>query len=92
MTDKIKYSNISVSKDTYVKLQQISKQILPGLTTLSISKTVTLLANMKLEEFDDELEACGYQTEKTGFTPPNKIIEWVKNNSINKKERKNEEK
>ena len=92
MTDKIKYSNISVSKDTYAKLQQISKQILPGLTPLSISKTVTLLANMKIEEFDNELEACGYQTEKTGFTPPNKIIEWVKNNSTNKKERKNEEK
>ena len=30
MTDKIKYSNISVSKDTYAKLQQISKQILPA--------------------------------------------------------------
>ena len=43
MTDKTKYSNISVSKDTYFALQKLSKKILPGDTSLSISKTVTYL-------------------------------------------------
>ena len=41
MTDKTKYSNISVSKETYSSLQRLSKKILPGDTSLSISKTVT---------------------------------------------------
>ena len=40
MTDTTKYSNISVSKKTYSDLQRLSKEILPGDTNLSISKTV----------------------------------------------------
>jgi hypothetical protein len=50
MTDKTKYSNISVSKETYSSLQKLSKKILPGDTPLSISKTVTFLVNCKIEE------------------------------------------
>ena len=50
MTDKTKYSNISVSKETYSSLQRLSKEILPGDTPLSISKTVTFLVNCKIEE------------------------------------------
>ena len=30
MTDKTKYSNISVNKKTYADLQRLSKEILPG--------------------------------------------------------------
>ena len=88
MTDTSKYSNISVSKKTYSDLQRLSKEILPGDTNLSISKTVTHLVNCKIKESNDLLYLHGYQTEKTGFTPPKSIINRVINNS-NKKDRKN---
>ena len=88
MTDTSKYSNISVSKETYADLQRLSKEILPGDTNLSISKTVTHLVNCKIKESNDLLYLQGYQTEKTGFTPPKNIINRVINNS-NKKDRKN---
>ena len=70
MTDTSKYSNISVSKKTYSDLQRLSKEILPGDTNLSISKTVTHLVNCKIKESNDLLYLQGYQTEETGFTPP----------------------
>tara|TARA_B100002051_G_scaffold206912_1_gene197878 strand:- start:29 stop:304 length:276 start_codon:yes stop_codon:yes gene_type:complete len=88
MTDTSKYSNISVSKKTYSDLQRLSKEILPGDTNLSISKTVTHLVNCKIKESNDLLYLQGYQTEKTGFTRPKSIINRVINNS-NKKDRKN---
>ena len=50
MTDKTKYSNISVSKKTYSDLQKLSKEFLPGGTPLSISKTVDVLVNDKLQK------------------------------------------
>ena len=49
MTDKTKYSNISVTKKTYSNLQKLSKEFLPGGTPLSISKTVDVLVNDKLQ-------------------------------------------
>ena len=49
MTDKAKYSNISVSKKTYSNLQQLSKKLLPG-TPLSISKTVDVLTNERIQK------------------------------------------
>ena len=88
MTDTSKYSNISVSKETYADLQRLSKEILPGDTNLSISKTVTHLVNCKIKESNDLLYLQGYQTEKTGFTPPENIINRVINYS-NKKDKKN---
>mgnify|MGYP001442775037 FL=1 len=88
MTDTSKYSNISVSKKTYSDLRRLSKEILPGDTNLSISKTVTHLVNCKIKESNDLLYLQGYQTEETGFTPPKKIINRVINNS-NKKDKKN---
>ena len=50
MTDKNKYSNISVSKRTYADLQKLAKEILPGRTSLSISKTVDVLVNEKIQQ------------------------------------------
>mgnify|MGYP003344311071 FL=1 len=88
MTDTAKYSNISVSKKTYSDLQRLSKEILPGDTNLSISKTVTHLVNCKIKESNDLLYLQGYQTEETGFTPPKNLINRVINNS-NKKDKKN---
>ena len=49
MTDKAKYSNISVSKKTYADLQKISREMLSG-TPLSISKTVDVLVNEKIQK------------------------------------------
>jgi len=82
VTDKTKYSNISVSKDTYSSLQKLSKEILPD-ASLSISKTVTYLVNCKIKESNEYLRSQGYQTEEIGFTPPKKI-DWVINNTTNK--------
>ena len=50
MTDKTKYSNISVSKDTYSSLKKLSKELLPGGIPLSISKTVDVLVNEKIQK------------------------------------------
>ena len=50
MTDKTKYSNISVSKETYSSLKKLSKELLPGGITLSISKTVDVLVNEKIQK------------------------------------------
>ena len=49
MTDKTRYSNISVSKKTYSDLQRLSKELLPARTPLSISKKVDVLVNEKLQ-------------------------------------------
>ena len=49
MTDKTKYSNISVSNKTYADLQKISREMLSG-TPLSISKTVDVLVNEKIQK------------------------------------------
>ena len=83
MTDKTKYSNISVSKETYSSLQRLSKEILPGDTPLSISKTVTFLVNCKIRESKGYLKSQWHQTEEIGFTPPKNIIDWVENNTNN---------
>ena len=90
MTDKTKYSNISVSKETYSSLQKLSKEILPD-ASLSISKTVTYLVNCKIKEKEMTIEEaeritggldiCG---QSENFTPPKKIIDWVINNTNNK--------
>ena len=45
MTDYTRYRNISLSNETYNSLKELSKQLLPGETELSISKTVETLVN-----------------------------------------------
>ena len=50
MTDKTRYSNISVSKKTYSDLQRLSKELLHARTPLSISKTVDVLVNEKIQK------------------------------------------
>ena len=94
MTDKKKYSNISVSKDTYSSLQKLSKEILPGDTPLSISKTVTYLVNCKMKEkkmtikeaerITGGLDICG---QSENFIPHKKNIDKLINNTNNKGEK-----
>ena len=90
MTDKTKYSNISVSKDTYSSLQKLSKEILPD-ASLSIAKTVTYLVNCKIKEKKMTIEEAERITgglelwgQSENFTPPKKNIDWVMNNTNNK--------
>jgi len=45
MTNFLKYRNVSLSRKTYEDLQILSKELLPGETELSISKTVETLVN-----------------------------------------------
>ena len=91
MTDKTKYSNISVSKETYSLLQKLSKEIIPGETPLSISKTVTYLVNCKIKEKKMTIEEAERISggldlwgQSENFTPPKIIIDSVKDNTTNK--------
>ena len=47
MTDISKYKNVSLSKDTYTKIDKLRKIIVPN-TIVSISQTVNILVNEKL--------------------------------------------
>jgi len=49
--DKEKYRNVSLPKDTYAVLVKLSRQLLPH-EKLSISKTVSALANEKLKKLN----------------------------------------
>ena len=93
MTDKTKYSNISVSKETYSSLQKLSKEILPD-ASLSISKTVTYLVNCKIKEKEMTIGEAERITggldlwgQSENFIPPKKNIDWVINNTNNKGEK-----
>ena len=47
MTDISKYKNVSLSKDTYTKIDRLRKVIVPN-TIVSRSQTVNILVNEKL--------------------------------------------
>jgi len=47
MTDISKYKNVSLSKDTYTKIDRLRKIIVPN-TIVSRSQTVNILVNEKL--------------------------------------------
>ena len=47
MTDISKYKNVSLSKDTYTKIDRLWKIIVPN-TIISRSQTVNILVNEKL--------------------------------------------
>tara|TARA_B100000686_G_C16006023_1_gene578999 strand:- start:206 stop:532 length:327 start_codon:yes stop_codon:yes gene_type:complete len=54
MTDRSKYSNVSLSNKTYVALKKLSKELLPGNTPLSISKTVETLVMERILKKDEK--------------------------------------
>ena len=90
MTDKTKYSNISVSKETYSSLQKLSKEILPN-ASLSISKTVTYLVDCKIKEKEMTIGEAERITggldlwgQLENFTPPKKINVLAKDKTNNK--------
>ena len=52
MTDRSRYSNVSLSKKTHEALKKLSKELLPGNTPLSISKTVETLVMERILKID----------------------------------------
>ncbi len=51
MTDISKYKNVSLSTDTYTKVDKIRRIIQPN-TTLSRSQTINILVNEKIEKLN----------------------------------------
>ena len=54
MTDFSKYKNVSLSKDTYTKLDSLRRVIVPN-TVISRAKTVNILVNEKVEKLNGKL-------------------------------------
>ena len=51
MTDISKYKNVSLSKDTYVKIDRLRRAIVPN-TIISRSQTVNILVNEKVQKLN----------------------------------------
>ena len=51
MTDISKYKNVSLSKDTYSKIDRLRRAIVPN-TIISRSQTVNILVNEKVEKLN----------------------------------------
>ncbi|MEL0176695.1 MAG: hypothetical protein VW810_00160 [Pelagibacteraceae bacterium] len=54
MTDISKYKNVSLSKETYDKIDNIRKVIVPQMT-ISRSQTITLLVNEKVKSLNGKV-------------------------------------
>jgi hypothetical protein len=54
MTDVTKYKNVSLSKETYLKIDKIRKVMVPN-TVISRSQTVNILVNEKAKELNGKL-------------------------------------
>jgi hypothetical protein len=54
MTDFSKYKNVSLSKDTYTKLDSLRRVIVPN-TIISRAQTVNILVNEKVERLNGKL-------------------------------------
>ena len=54
MTDRSRYSNVSLSKKTHEALKKLSKELLPGNTPLSISKTVETLVMERIAKTENK--------------------------------------
>ena len=52
MTDTSKYKNVSLSLETYDKVEKLRKVIIPDDPNTSRSKTVTLLVNRELRKLN----------------------------------------
>ena len=54
MTDFSKYKNVSLSNDTYTKLDSLRRGIVPN-TIVSRAQTVNILVNEKVEKMNGKL-------------------------------------
>jgi len=55
MTDMSKYRNVSLSKETYRILEQLSKVLLPD-AKLSVSKTIEAITNEKAKKLNGKIK------------------------------------
>jgi len=55
MTDISKYKNVSLSKDTYTKIDRLRRVIVPN-TVVSRSQTVNILVNEKVEKLNGKIK------------------------------------
>jgi len=55
MTDISKYKNVSLSKDTYNKIDKIRRLIQPN-TVMSRSQTINILVNEKVEKLNGKIK------------------------------------
>ena len=55
MTDISKYKNVSLSKDTYTKIDRLRRGIEPN-TVVSRSQTVNILVNEKVEKLNGKVK------------------------------------
>ena len=55
MTDISKYKNVSLSKDTYTKIDRLRKMIVPN-TIVSRSQTVNILVNEKVQKLNGKIK------------------------------------
>jgi len=58
MTDITKYKNVSLSRETYEKLDQIREVIVPN-TTLSRSQTINILVKEKASKLNGRIKTKG---------------------------------
>ena len=56
MTDMSKYKNVSISKEAYRVLEQLSKVILPD-AKLSVAKTIEAIANEKARKLNGKIKS-----------------------------------
>jgi hypothetical protein len=54
MTDITKYKNVSLSKETYLKIDKIRKIIVPN-AVISRSQTINILVNEKAKQLNGKL-------------------------------------
>jgi hypothetical protein len=54
MTDINKYKNVSLSKETYLKIDKIRKVLVPN-TIISRSQTINILVNEKVNQLNGKL-------------------------------------
>ena len=55
MTDISKYKNVSLSKDTYTKIDKIRRVMIPEMI-ISRSQTITLLVNEKQKKLNGRMK------------------------------------
>ena len=55
MTDISKYKNVSLSKDTYAKIDRLRRILVPN-TIVSRSQTVNILVNEKVEKLNGKVK------------------------------------
>ena len=55
MTDISKYKNVSLSKDTYAKIDKLRKVITPD-TVMSQSQTINILVNKEVKRLNGKVD------------------------------------